>query len=115
VLPLSRTLDAAFERASLETWRPATEALREHYGPTLHAWVDNLPAPGTTPWTWSGRPGPGPGCSTWRALAFEQGRITVHQVLAVRRTDSGASAMPTTRNPWFRMPSDPMCGRGIHW
>jgi cyclopropane-fatty-acyl-phospholipid synthase len=74
-------------------------ALREHYGRTLRAWVANLEAD----WSTAVRlVGPGR-ARVWRlymaacALAFEQSRIGVNQVLAVRDHHGGASDMPPTR------------------
>ncbi|QMU72895.1 cyclopropane-fatty-acyl-phospholipid synthase family protein [Streptacidiphilus sp. P02-A3a] len=79
------------------------ESLREHYGRTLRAWVDNLEAHWeranelTTP----GR------VRVWRlymaasALAFEENRIGVNQVLAVRTAAAGDSGLPGTRAEWL--------------
>jgi cyclopropane-fatty-acyl-phospholipid synthase len=101
LLPLSRVLDA-LERAGFET--RDCEALREHYGLTLREWVNNLRD------SWDDAVeivGPAR-ARAWllylagSALSFEQGRITVHQVLAVRRDGSGASGMPRTRGQWSR-------------
>lgn len=100
VLPLSTTLDA-LEHVGFEV--RDVEALREHYGRTLRAWVDNLQ------YNW------GPTVAlvgqararTWLlylaacALAFEHGNITVHQVLAVRQTSDGSSGLPATRQQWL--------------
>nr|WP_296076371.1 class I SAM-dependent methyltransferase [uncultured Actinoplanes sp.] len=74
-------------------------ALREHYGRTLRAWVANLESDWTTAvrLTSPGR------ARVWRlymaasALAFEQARIGVNQVLAVKDHRDGASDMPATR------------------
>ncbi|MEU0935909.1 cyclopropane-fatty-acyl-phospholipid synthase family protein [Embleya sp. NPDC005971] len=74
-------------------------ALREHYATTLRAWVANLEAAGDRParLTSPGR------ARVWRlymaasALAFEQNRIGVNQILAVRTPASGYSGMPPTR------------------
>jgi cyclopropane-fatty-acyl-phospholipid synthase len=74
-------------------------ALREHYAKTLRAWVSNLEADWTTAvrHTTPGR------TRVWRlymaasALAFEQGRIGVNQVLAVKDHRDGTSSMPRTR------------------
>jgi cyclopropane-fatty-acyl-phospholipid synthase len=74
-------------------------ALREHYARTLRAWVANLEADWATAvrLTSAGR------ARVWRlymaasAIAFEQGRIGVNQVLAIRDHRSGASDMPATR------------------
>ncbi len=100
LLPLSRTLDA-LERAGFET--RDCEALREHYGLTLREWVDNLRD------CWEDAVGlvGAARARTWllylaaSALSFEQGHITIHQVLAVRRDSRGASAMPRTREQWL--------------
>nr|WP_240943217.1 class I SAM-dependent methyltransferase [Planosporangium thailandense] len=84
------------------------EALREHYGRTLRAWVANLEDNWdevvrlTTP----GR------ARVWRlymagsALAFEAGRIGVNQILAVKAQRDGRSGMPPTRE-WLRTASTP--------
>ncbi len=77
-------------------------ALREHYGQTLRAWVANLEA------DWSAAEhltSPGR-ARVWRlymaasALAFEQSRIGVNQVLAVRDHRDGESDMPRTRSDY---------------
>ena len=75
-------------------------ALREHYGRTLRAWVSNLESDWTTAvsLTSPGR------ARVWRlymaasALGFEQSKIGVNQVLAVKDHRDGASDMPPTRN-----------------
>jgi len=74
-------------------------ALREHYARTLRTWVANLEADWSTAvrLTSPGR------ARVWRlymaasALAFEQARIGVNQVLAVKPHRSGASDLPATR------------------
>ncbi|MGX6605456.1 class I SAM-dependent methyltransferase [Micromonosporaceae bacterium Da 78-11] len=75
------------------------QALREHYGRTLRAWVANL----ESDWATAVRlTGPGR-ARVWHlymaasALAFEQGKIGVNQVLAVKDHRDGASDMPPTR------------------
>ncbi len=96
LLPLSGTLDA-LERVGFEV--RDVEALREHYGYTLRAWVDNLRG------GWEEAVGlvGEPRARTWLlylaacALAFEHGNITIHQVLAVRQADRGVSGLPLTR------------------
>ena len=101
VLPLSRTLDA-FEQVGLEV--RDVEALREHYGHTLRAWVHNLRAawPEAVASVGEGR------ARTWLlylaacALAFEHGNITIHQVLAVKQFGHGCSELPLTRTQWLR-------------
>jgi cyclopropane-fatty-acyl-phospholipid synthase len=79
------------------------ESLREHYARTLRAWVGNL----ESAWdlaaelTTTGR------ARVWRlymaasALAFEENRIGVNQVLAVRTPADGASGLPATRAEWL--------------
>jgi cyclopropane-fatty-acyl-phospholipid synthase len=75
------------------------QALREHYARTLRTWVSNLESESARAvrLTSSGR------ARVWRlymaasALAFEQGRIGVNQVLAVRTHRDGHSDMPATR------------------
>jgi cyclopropane-fatty-acyl-phospholipid synthase len=101
VLPLSRTLDA-FERTGLEV--RDVEALREHYALTLRAWVSRLR--GT--WDDAVRLAGAERARTWllylaaSALGFEEkGRLTIHQVLAVRPSDTGSSGLPRTRALWL--------------
>ena len=100
VLPLSSTLDA-LERVGFEV--RDVEALREHYGLTLRAWVDNL----RDGWEEAVARSSEPRARTWLlylaacALAFEHGNITVHQVLAVRQGDRGVSGLPHTRPEWI--------------
>lgn len=75
-------------------------ALREHYARTLRTWVANLEADWSTAvhLTSPGR------ARVWRlymaasALAFEQARIGVNQILAVKPHRSGASDLPPTRD-----------------
>jgi cyclopropane-fatty-acyl-phospholipid synthase len=101
VLPLSATLDA-LERAGAEV-RDA-EALREHYGLTLRAWVSNLQCS----WARAEREVGAGRVRTWllylaaSALAFERGGLTVHQVVAVRPDGQGGSGWPRTRAEWLR-------------
>jgi cyclopropane-fatty-acyl-phospholipid synthase len=74
-------------------------ALREHYAKTLRAWVANLESDWSTAvrLTSPGR------ARVWRlymaasALAFEQARIGVNQVLAVKTHRNGDGEMPATR------------------
>ncbi|TCN54783.1 cyclopropane-fatty-acyl-phospholipid synthase [Rhodococcus sp. SMB37] len=101
ILPLSRTVDA-FERAGLEV--RDSEALREHYALTLRAWVANL----QESWDEAVSLVGAERARTWllyltaSALGFEEpGRLTIHQVLAVRPTGTGASGMPRTRHEWL--------------
>lgn len=79
------------------------ESLREHYAQTLRAWVANL----TANWTeavdlvGAGR------ARIWQlylagsALAFDAGRVNIHQILAVVPDRSGSAGMPRTRNAWL--------------
>ncbi len=84
--------DAGFEVRDVE-------ALREHYARTLRAWVANLEADldRAVALTSSGR------ARVWRlymaasALAFEEARIGVNQVLAVRAYVDGSTGLPPTR------------------
>jgi cyclopropane-fatty-acyl-phospholipid synthase len=74
-------------------------ALREHYARTLRAWVANLESDWSTA---VGLTSPGR-ARVWRlymaasALAFEQAKIGVNQVLAVKDHRTGAADMPATR------------------
>ncbi|MCC9308025.1 cyclopropane-fatty-acyl-phospholipid synthase family protein [Kitasatospora sp. RB6PN24] len=80
------------------------ESLREHYALTLREWVANLEAnwPQAVRLAGRGR------ARVWRlymaasALAFEENRIGINQVLAVRTTPSGTSGLPATREQWLR-------------
>lgn len=75
------------------------ESLREHYSRTLRCWIANLEADyeGAVALVGAGR------ARAWRlymagsALAFDAGRIGLHQVLAVRPHDDGRSDMPPVR------------------
>ncbi|GAA2739667.1 class I SAM-dependent methyltransferase [Kitasatospora cinereorecta] len=79
------------------------ESLREHYALTLRDWVANLEAhwPQAVSLVGRGR------ARVWRlymaasALAFEQNRIGINQVLAVRPGPDGASGLPATREQWL--------------
>lgn len=94
---------STLQRAGLEV--RDVESLREHYARTLRAWVANLQA------SWDrAQELAGPArARTWRlymagsALAFEAGRISVHQVLAVRPQAGGVSDFPATRD-WLSAP-----------
>ncbi|MEP7026565.1 MAG: cyclopropane-fatty-acyl-phospholipid synthase family protein [Actinomycetota bacterium] len=82
------------EEAGLEV--RDVEAMREHYPPTIRAWLGNLE------WQWDeavaliGRES----ARVWRlylaggALAFEEGRMGVDQILAVRPATGGHSGFP---------------------
>jgi cyclopropane-fatty-acyl-phospholipid synthase len=75
------------------------ESLREHYGRTLRAWVANLEAN----WDEAVRLVGEGRARVWllymagSAVGFEAGRISIHQVLAVRPHPDGRSDMPPTR------------------
>ncbi|WP_037910379.1 SAM-dependent methyltransferase [Actinacidiphila yeochonensis] len=98
--PIGTTV-ARLEEAGFEV--RDVEALREHYGRTLRAWVANLEArwPDAVAATSPGR------ARVWRlymaasALAFERNRIGVNQVLAVRTEPGGAAGLPPTRTTWL--------------
>ncbi|MFI9105615.1 class I SAM-dependent methyltransferase [Streptomyces fildesensis] len=91
---VSRLEEAGFEVRDVE-------ALREHYALTLRAWVRNL----EDHWQEAVRLAGAGRARVWRlymaasALSFEQNRIGVNQVLAVRTRPSGAAGMPPAR-PW---------------
>src|SRR5438067_10644237 len=75
------------------------ESLREHYARTLRTWVANL----EDGWDAAVSIVGANRARVWRlymagsALGFEAGRTSIHQVLGVRTSSSGASAMPATR------------------
>ncbi|MER6301464.1 cyclopropane-fatty-acyl-phospholipid synthase family protein [Kitasatospora sp. NPDC001539] len=102
--PVGSTV-ARLEEAGFEV--RDVEALREHYALTLREWVANLEAHWTEAVRLVGRGR----ARVWRlymaasALAFEQNRIGVNQVLAVRSTDEGAAGLPPTREEWLLRPA----------
>ncbi|MGW2592928.1 class I SAM-dependent methyltransferase [Streptomyces sp. NPDC001515] len=101
--PVGRTVDM-LEGAGLEV--RSTEALREHYTATIDAWRATLEERwdevralvGET----TGR--------VWRlylagaSLAFAERRMGVDQILAVRPSREGTSAMPATPVTWYGAP-----------
>ncbi|MEV6975821.1 cyclopropane-fatty-acyl-phospholipid synthase family protein, partial [Kitasatospora sp. NPDC093806] len=93
---VSRLEEAGFEVRDVES-------LREHYGLTLREWVANLEAHWTEAVRLVGRGR----ARVWRlymaasALAFEENRIGVNQILAVRTTADGAARLPATRQEWL--------------
>ncbi|QYG93920.1 class I SAM-dependent methyltransferase [Iamia sp. SCSIO 61187] len=95
------------QRAGLEV--RDVESLREHYARTLRAWVANL----QDGWDEAQRLAGPARARTWRlymagsAVGFEAGRISVHQVVAVRPQAGGESGFPTTRD-WL---AEPVTGR----
>lgn len=96
LIPLAQMIDV-METAGFEV--RDVEALREHYGRTLRAWVGNLEGN----WDEAVRLTSPGRARVWRlylagsALAFEANRTGVNQVLAVRTATSGQSRMPLTR------------------
>ncbi len=87
------------------------ESLREHYAKTLRAWVHNLEGS----WDRAQKLVGPERARVWRlymagsALAFEEGRIAIHQVLAVRAKPDGTSGIPATRQ-WLGV-ADPSPAR----
>jgi cyclopropane-fatty-acyl-phospholipid synthase len=78
------------------------ESLREHYARTLRAWVANLEAGWDRAVELVGQRR----ARIWRlymaasAIGFEDGGISVHQVLGVVPSEEGGSGMPLTRDGW---------------
>jgi cyclopropane-fatty-acyl-phospholipid synthase len=93
---VSRLEEAGFEVRDVE-------ALREHYGRTLRAWVANLEAhwKQAVAATSAGR------ARVWRlymaasAISFERNSIGVNQVMAVRTEPGGLAGLPATRTAWL--------------
>ncbi len=105
VFPDAELLDVgdtvlAMEKAGFEV--RDVHSLREHYARTLRAWVANLEAgwDRAVELVGEGR------ARVWRlymaasAVGFEDGGISIHQVLGVVPTSAGASGMPLTRDGW---------------
>jgi cyclopropane-fatty-acyl-phospholipid synthase len=94
--PVGQTVDL-LERAGLEV--RDVEGLREHYVWTVRAWWETLEARWDEVVALVGVEQ----ARVWRlyfaggALAFEEGRMGVDQILAVRPTATGRSGMPRTR------------------
>ncbi|MFF1873741.1 cyclopropane-fatty-acyl-phospholipid synthase family protein [Streptomyces sp. CB03911] len=93
------------------------ESLREHYALTLREWVANLEAN----WGQAVRQVGRGRARVWRlymaasALAFEENRIGINQVLAVRTPVDGSAGLPPTREQWLARPQRPelhMAGGG---
>jgi cyclopropane-fatty-acyl-phospholipid synthase len=78
------------------------ESLREHYARTLRAWVANLDAGWERGVALVGEAR----ARVWQlymagsAVGFEDGGISLHQVLGVAPAAGGASGMPATRDTW---------------
>lgn len=94
--PVGRTIDH-LETAGLEV--RDVHALREHYVWTVRAWAATLEENWADVVALIGETG----ARVWRlylvggALAFEENRMGVDQILAVRPGEHGASGMPATR------------------
>jgi cyclopropane-fatty-acyl-phospholipid synthase len=90
----------AMERAGFEV--RDVESLREHYSTTLHAWVENL----EMDWERAVELVGVARARVWRlymaaaANTFDDGGVSVHQVLGVKPSSTGRSSMPTTRRGW---------------
>jgi cyclopropane-fatty-acyl-phospholipid synthase len=78
------------------------ESLREHYARTLRHWVRNLQGQ----WDEAVRQVGEERARVWllymaaSAVGFEDGGVSIHQVLGVVPDGSGASGMPRTRRGW---------------
>jgi cyclopropane-fatty-acyl-phospholipid synthase len=79
------------------------ESLREHYSKTLHAWVANL----QSHWEEAmALVGPAR-ARVWllymaaSANGFDDGGLSVHQVLAVKPFSDGSTTLPPTRRAWM--------------
>jgi cyclopropane-fatty-acyl-phospholipid synthase len=90
----------AMEQAGFEV--RDVESLREHYEKTLRAWVANL----ERHWQAAVAEVGVRRARVWQlymaasANGFEDGGISIHQVLGVVAAPNGRSGMPTTRNAW---------------
>lgn len=95
------TVVTAMQRIGFEV--RDVESLREHYARTLRHWVANL----QSRWDEGQRLAQAARARIWRlymagsAVAFEAGRINVHQVLGVKPSPDGTSAMPLTRKAFI--------------
>jgi cyclopropane-fatty-acyl-phospholipid synthase len=100
LLPLADTV-ASLEGAGFEV--RDVESLREHYALTLRQWVANL----QNHWdecvdlVGQGRARVWQAYMAASAIAFERNRIGVNQIVAVRPTPSGVSAMPLRSRQWL--------------
>ncbi len=94
--PVGETVEL-LEDAGLEV--RDVHALREHYVRTVHAWYRTFEDNWETAVAMVGEEV----ARVWRlylvggALAFEEGRMGVDQILAVRRADDGTSGLPAVR------------------
>jgi cyclopropane-fatty-acyl-phospholipid synthase len=100
LVPIGTTV-SLLEEAGFEV--RDVHSLREHYARTLRAWVANL----ESDWSTAVRLAGAGRARVWRlymaatAMAFEQARIGVNQVLCVKARRDGASGMPATRQTWL--------------
>ncbi|UQU62590.1 cyclopropane-fatty-acyl-phospholipid synthase family protein [Couchioplanes caeruleus] len=100
LVPLGTTV-TLLEAAGFEV--RDVHSLREHYARTLRAWVTNL----ESQWSAAVRLAGAGRARVWRlymaasALAFEQARIGVNQVLCVKAHRYGGSDLPATRSGWL--------------
>jgi cyclopropane-fatty-acyl-phospholipid synthase len=91
----------AMEKAGFEV--RDVESLREHYAKTLRAWVGNL----QQHWEAAVSEVGVRRARVWllymaaSANGFEDGGISIHQVLGVLPTPGGRSGMPATRSAWI--------------
>ncbi|MEV7691482.1 class I SAM-dependent methyltransferase [Streptomyces bungoensis] len=98
--PLGETT-GLLEAAGLEVRH--TESLREHYVRTIAAWHGTL----ETRWADFTALAGEETARVWRlylaggALAFEEGRMGVDQILCVRPGPDGAAGMPATTSGWY--------------
>jgi cyclopropane-fatty-acyl-phospholipid synthase len=100
----------AMERAGFEV--RDVQSLREHYARTVRAWVANLEAawPGAVQLVGERR------ARVWRlymagsAVGFEDGGISVHQVLGVVPDADGRTSMPAGRDEWSTGSNDASAG-----
>lgn len=98
--PLGNTV-SLLEGAGLEV--RGVEAMREHYPRTIRAWHRTL----EERWAEFGALVGEETARVWRlylvgsALAFEEGRMGVDQILAVRPSERGRSDMPPTPRQWY--------------
>ena len=79
------------------------QAMREHYPQTVAAWAENLESNWSTAVALIGEEN----ARVWRlylvggALAFEENRMGVDQILAVKPSANGVSGMPTSPLAWL--------------
>ncbi|MEU3465480.1 cyclopropane-fatty-acyl-phospholipid synthase family protein [Streptomyces sp. NPDC006733] len=98
--PVGQTVDL-LESAGFEV--RSVEALREHYARTIDAWRQTLEEHWDAFVTLVGQPT----ARVWRlylvggAAAFAERRMGVDQILAVRPTREGDTAMPPTPRGWY--------------